>query len=284
MKILFLGTAAAEGIPALFCSCQTCLRAGEAGGPDIRARSGFLVNGHLLIDLNPDIMLQKRLYRLDLAAVDTLCFTHSHTDHLDTAELTRRSTRYYAHIPGEKALAVYGNRKVCALIAGGLELEFGRAEDPSLAIHEIAPKSLIRSAELRITALKARHDPAEDCLLYLVQEGGTSFFQMNDTSLPGEDLERALAEALEGRKLGAVSMDCTQGRVNGGNSHMGIGDNQKVKERLIAAGLADEKTRFIANHFSHNARMLHRELEEALAPCGIVPAYDGMILELPQTP
>lgn len=281
MKILFLGTAAAEGIPALFCRCETCLRAGKAGGREIRTRSGFLVNGRLLIDLNPDIMLQKHRYHLDLAAVDTICFTHSHTDHLDTAELTRRSTRYYAHIPGEKALVVYGNRKVCTLITGGLELEFGRPEDPSLEIREIAPKSLIRSGELRITALKARHDPAEDCLLYLVQEGGTSFFQMNDTALPGEDLEQALAEALGGRKLDGVSIDCTQGKVNGGNSHMGIGDNGRVKERLIAAGLADEKTRFIANHFSHNARMLHGELEEALAPYGIVPAYDGMILELP---
>jgi phosphoribosyl 1,2-cyclic phosphate phosphodiesterase len=280
MKILFLGTAAAEGIPALFCTCETCLRAGKAGGRDIRARSGLLVNGHLMIDLNPDIMLQKRLYSLDLSAVDTICFTHSHTDHLDAAELTRRSTRYYAHIPNEKALAVYGNRKVCALITGALELEFGLPGDPSLEIHEIAPGGTVESAELRLTAVKARHDPAEDCLLYLVREGETSFFQMNDTALPGEDLERSLAEALGGRKLGAVSMDCTIGKTTDSGSHMGVGDNITVKERFMAAGLADEQTRFIATHFSHNARMIHRELEEALSPHGIIPAYDGMILEL----
>jgi phosphoribosyl 1,2-cyclic phosphate phosphodiesterase len=281
MKILFLGTAAAEGIPALFCVCETCLRAGKAGGRDIRARSGFLVNGHLMIDLTPDIMLQKRLYGLDLAAVDTICFTHSHTDHLDTAELTRRSTRYYAHIPNAKPLAVYGNRKVCALIAQGLELEFGLPEDPSLEIHEIAPGRVVQSAELRLTAIKARHDPAEDCLLYLVREGETSFFQMNDTSLPGEDLERALTETLGGRKLSAVSMDCTQGKISGGNSHMGIEDNIIVKERLMAAGLADGKTCFIATHFSHNTGMIHGELDKALSPHGITPAHDGMILELP---
>jgi phosphoribosyl 1,2-cyclic phosphate phosphodiesterase len=281
MKILFLGTAAAEGIPALFCACEICIRAGKAGGHDIRARCGFLVNGHLMIDLNPDIMLQKRLYGLDLAAVDTICFTHSHTDHLDTAELTRRSTRYYAHIPNEKPLKVYGNRKVCALIVKGLELEFGLREESSLEIHEIAPNSVVQSEELRLTAIKARHDPAEDCLLYLVREGETSFLQMNDTALPGEDLERTLAEALGGRKLNAVSMDCTQGKISGGNSHMGVEDNIIMKERLMAAGLADEKTCFIATHFSHNAGMIHGELNEALSPHGIIPAYDGMILELP---
>jgi phosphoribosyl 1,2-cyclic phosphate phosphodiesterase len=176
-----------------------------------------------MIDLSPDIMLQKRLYSLDLAAVDTLCFTHSHTDHLDTAELTRRSTRYYAHIPNEKALAVYGNKKTCALIVKGLELEFGFPEDSSLEIHEIAPNSVVQSAELRITALRARHDPAEDCLLYLVREGGTSFFQMNDTALPGENLERSLEEALGGGKLSAVSMDYTIGKITNSSSHMGIG-------------------------------------------------------------
>jgi phosphoribosyl 1,2-cyclic phosphate phosphodiesterase len=52
----------------------------------------------------------------------------------------------------------------------------------------------------------------------------------------------------------------------------------------MAAGLADEKTRFIATHFSHNAGMIHRELEEALSPYGIIPAYDGMILELSPLP
>jgi phosphoribosyl 1,2-cyclic phosphate phosphodiesterase len=240
-----------------------------------------MVNGHLMIDLNPDVMLQKRLYRLDLSALDTICFTHSHTDHLDTAELTRRSTRYYAHIPGEKPLAVYGNRKTCDLIAKGLELEFGLPEDPSLEIHEIAPAGLVQSGELRITAIEARHDPAEDCLLYLVQEGETSFFQMNDTALPGEHMEQALAEALGGRKLDAVSMDCTMGKTADSKSHMGIRENIAVKERLLTAGLAGQKTRFIATHFSHNTGMLHRELEDALSPHGIVPAYDGMILELP---
>ncbi|MDR3138317.1 MAG: hypothetical protein LBT95_01450 [Treponema sp.] len=279
MEVLFLGTAAAEGIPALFCKCETCLRAGLAGGHDIRSRCGFLINRHLMLDMTPDIMLHKLRYNLDLTAVDAVCFTHSHTDHLAWAELTFRGSPY-AYIPGGPPLAVYANKKSCFVIREGLKFEFGVPEDPSLEIHEIAPGSVIQRGELRVTALKARHDPREDCLFFLLEEGERAFLQMNDTGLPEEDLERVLAEALRGRKLDAVSMDCTTGREKGSAGHMGMGENIFLKKRLLDAGLASGKTRFISNHFSHNGHVSHGELCEVLGAQGIVPAYDGMILEI----
>ena len=38
MKLQYLGTAAAEGWPALFCTCDNCARARAAGGKNIRTR------------------------------------------------------------------------------------------------------------------------------------------------------------------------------------------------------------------------------------------------------
>ena len=49
MKITFLGTAAAEGIPALFCNCQCCTEARRRGGKNLRTRSQSLINDDLLI-------------------------------------------------------------------------------------------------------------------------------------------------------------------------------------------------------------------------------------------
>jgi phosphoribosyl 1,2-cyclic phosphate phosphodiesterase len=280
MEILFLGTAAAEGIPALFCRCEYCREAALRGGRDLRLRCSFLVNRHLLLDFSPDVMTHKRLYNLDLAAVDTVCITHSHTDHLNVPDLGYRDTQYFAHIPDEKPLQLYGNKKSCAVIRQGLEFEFGILKDDCLEIHEIAPGSIVQSAKLRITALAARHDPREDCMFFLVQEEKTAFLQMNDTALPGEDLERSLAGLLQGKKLNAVSMDCTNGREPGGKTHMSIEDIVVLKKRLVNAGLADEKTIFAANHFSHNGHILHAELEQTLAPHNIIPAWDGMVLAL----
>ena len=280
MEILFLGTAAAEGIPALFCRCAVCLNAGGLGGREHRSRCGFLINQRLMLDLTPDCMHHKLRYNLDLAAVEVLCLTHSHTDHLNVADLCYRATDCYAHIPDEKPLRVYGNQKCCAVIRQGLDFEFGQAEIPSLELHEIGVKSVVECGALTVTALRARHDPREDCLFFLVREGDAAFLQMNDTALPGEELERDLAEALGGRKLNAVSMDCTHGKMQGTSGHMGMAENFTLKKRLIASGFADSGTRFIANHFSHNGCAGYEESAGLLAPQGIVPAYDGMVLRV----
>ena len=50
MKITYLGTAASEGLPAPFCTCEVCRRAREAGGKSVRTRSQALVDESLLID------------------------------------------------------------------------------------------------------------------------------------------------------------------------------------------------------------------------------------------
>jgi phosphoribosyl 1,2-cyclic phosphate phosphodiesterase len=278
MEILFMGTAAAEGIPALFCRCEICRRAAKAGGKDVRSRCGYLINKRLMLDLTPDILYHKFRYELDLAAVEAVCFTHSHSDHLNWADLAFRVTPWFAVIPGEKPLKIYANHCSCELIKKGLDFDPGQAENASLEIHEIAPRSVIECAALRLTAFRAVHNPPEDCLFYLVEEGDTAFLQMNDTAMPGDDLEERLAKALNGKKLSIVSMDCTQGKEDGGSGHMAIESNIMVKERLMSGGFADGQTRFFANHFSHNGHCLHDELSLALAPHGITPAYDGMIL------
>ncbi len=51
MKLTYLGTAAAEGWPAVFCNCPCCRQARVLGGKDIRTRSQALVNEDLLLDL-----------------------------------------------------------------------------------------------------------------------------------------------------------------------------------------------------------------------------------------
>lgn len=48
MKLQYLGTAAAEGWPALFCECDHCKRAKEAGGRNIRTRSQAVIDDTLM--------------------------------------------------------------------------------------------------------------------------------------------------------------------------------------------------------------------------------------------
>ena len=54
MILTFLGTAAAEGVPAVFCNCKFCNEARRLGGKNIRTRSQSIVNDDLLIDIPAD--------------------------------------------------------------------------------------------------------------------------------------------------------------------------------------------------------------------------------------
>ena len=60
MHFQYLGTAAAEGWPAVFCNCPLCKRAALLGGRNIRTRSQALINKDLLIDLPPDAGLPRQ--------------------------------------------------------------------------------------------------------------------------------------------------------------------------------------------------------------------------------
>ena len=47
MNLTYLGTAAAEGWPGIFCRCEFCERAKRLGGRDIRTRSQALLDDAL---------------------------------------------------------------------------------------------------------------------------------------------------------------------------------------------------------------------------------------------
>lgn len=81
MTIRYLGTAAAEGLPAVFCNCPACLNARRRGGRNVRTRSQVLVNDDFLIDFPMDTYLHALRFRLDLSAVRHVFITHSHMDH-----------------------------------------------------------------------------------------------------------------------------------------------------------------------------------------------------------
>ena len=69
MKIKYLGTGAAEGIPAVFCHCNICNHARLKGGRNIRTRSQLLVDDNILIDFGPDSFMHSLMYSISLADI-----------------------------------------------------------------------------------------------------------------------------------------------------------------------------------------------------------------------
>ena len=100
MKIQYLGTAAAEGWPGIFCNCKVCKEALRRGGKDIRTRSQAVIDDKILIDLPPDTYLHMLTYGLDMPSIRTMLVTHSHQDHWYPEELMMRREGFAVDMKG----------------------------------------------------------------------------------------------------------------------------------------------------------------------------------------
>ncbi len=276
MQIQYLGTAAAEAFPAVFCHCCACRVARRLGGKNIRARAGASINaGALLIDFPPDINAASLKYDIDLGNLSHLLVTHAHSDHFAVEELMNRDSAYCAHFPeGERPLHVYGNHTVLSTLERALLLNFGESQRPSFAPHIVEPFQPFVAGDLRIIPLLALHNRSEQCYIYIVESDEKRLLYAHDTGyFPEVDWEY-----ITGMPFDLVSLDCTFGPIKDGDNHMGIPDNVELQSRMEALHCTTGSTQFIINHFSHNGGMVHEELQQLAAPYGLVVAYDGLTI------
>ena len=280
MKLMYLGTAAAEGVPAVFCQCSNCREAMRRGGKDIRFRSGALVNDHILIDFSPDLYAAKLRFQLDLGDVRSVLVTHAHMDHFNREDIGMFIPPY-AHVDHPGTLTLYGSsftEKVWNEYTGEQLLKEPEVTK-AVTFRTLAPFETLDVEELRVTALKAVHSCPES-LFYLLEQEGSTFLYANDTGVfPEETWDYLKAHVT--RPLTVVSLDSTMGRLkNRYNGHMSFEQNIEVRERMLRDGIADEKTRFICHHFSHNGIILYDELTKMMKPHGFDVAYDGLTVTL----
>jgi len=83
MRIRFLGTGAAEGIPAINCDCPHCRRAREEDGKLMRERASILFSlpGYeLLVDTPPDI--RRLINKNNITHLDGIFITSSSYEHV----------------------------------------------------------------------------------------------------------------------------------------------------------------------------------------------------------
>ena len=275
MKLQYLGTAAAEGWPCVWCNCEFCQKARKLGGRNIRTRSQAIVDDELLLDFPCDTWLHALRENLDLSAVRWLFVTHSHTDHIYPAELVNRGGEY-AHGMKSPDLEIFCNQAVKDYLfrAAGQELEPEVRE--LLHIHVAEPFVPIQAGPYTVMPLPAKHMRTEQALIYLIEKEGKSLLYAHDTGRFYPEVYEFLEK--RGRPIDLISLDCTSGcYCNGDRSgHMGFPDTVIVREKLLKLGAADGHTRFILNHFSHNGKWLYDEISARAEAAHMTAAYDGM--------
>ncbi len=282
MKIQYWGTAAAEGVPGIFCNCETCRLARQYKGRKIRTRSQVLVNDDLLIDFGPDTYSNSLRYDFNLTNLENLLITHPHEDHLYSEELWHRLKGYACEI-GTPSLSVHGSEdtllKLCTV-----DKEVKGFQNQSRVLYDVMkPYETRQIGRYMVTALPAQHGTKQP-FVYLIEEGAKSFLLLNDCGRPSYDLYDYLIK--RGIVLSAISFDTTYGNENVlkkygvADHHMGLYDVVAVRGFLDMNGVANDKTVCIVTHFSHQG--IDADYDKMCAHAsryGIIVSYDGLEIE-----
>ena len=276
MKLQYLGTAAAEGFPALFCECDTCRRAREAGGKNLRMRTGLLVNDTALIDFPPDVMAMMQYRGVRFSAVRDIFVSHSHSDHLDVEDLVMRRGPVFCVIENDRPIHVHMN----AMSKQRLDDYIPYEREPYDGYMRITVNEYFKTYEaengVRFTFLPADHAPKEQAGFYVIEDGEKTAVYANDTGFFPEETMAYLKTL----SIDFLSLDCTYGPRDLDRGHMGIPANRRVVKELREAGALKADATIVIHHFTHNCGLLHEELEREVEQDGFLVSYDGMIVEL----
>lgn len=276
MKIKFLGTAAFEGIPALFCSCDVCRESRALGGRNIRMRSSAMIDDKIMLDFTNDSLAHIINYNLDFSKLEHLFITHSHSDHFNYYDLEAK-LKWYAN-PGNPVLNVYANESCIKLATSHME-KYGDV-DGYLSFHAIKHFNSIGVDDYTITPIPARHKtefPDENSSIYVIEHEGKKVLYGLDSGWYNDETWKYL----ESIYLDCLILDCTNGllQFEVGN-HMGLADNLKVVKRLMEKGAINENIKLVSTHFSHNGKVVYDKHCTEFENQGITMSYDGMEINI----
>lgn len=277
MKLKFLGTAAAEGIPAIFCSCETCKLSAKLGGKNLRKRSSLLIDDKIMIDFTNDILHYVHAYQLDLSKLEHIMITHSHSDHFNIFDLEFKLIWYTNR--GNPALNIYANEKCLSRVYNTPEFSGWDKLNVKdrLKFHTVNRMKEFQINDYKITPLPANHVTSyqgEESCIYVIEKDGKRLLYGLDSGWYAEDTWKYL----ETHKFDCLILDSTIAflEVNGPSNHMALSENVNVIKRLKDSHSIDDKTLLISTHFSHNGKVVYERDKQAYLEKGLTMTYDGM--------
>ncbi len=268
MKITYLGTAAYEGFPALFCNCEYCVEARRLGGKNIRTRSQSLIDDDLLVDFPADTYFHFLQNGIEGDKIKYLLVTHSHCDHLYVDDIMARGYPY-AHNMRNETLKIF-----CSETAS----KTFKKTPKNAEITVLKAFETVNFGRYSVTALPARHMPNGEPFIYVIK-GDKTVLYAHDTGYFYEEVFDFIDK--NGIVFDLVSFDCTcvDLPTSDESGHMGFANIDRVLNRLASMSAIRKDTVKVVNHFSHNGGPLHHVLEERAREYGCTVSYDGCKIE-----
>lgn len=260
MKLEFLGTGAAD---------WNLQRDQHMEG--FRRLSSALLDDKLLLDPGPHVFHYMETYQKPdlLDHLDYVLITHSHGDHFDMNTVRR----------------IHEMRPNCRFY--GSEATARNFWGTGIPYTAILPQYDYQIGDYWVTPLRSTHEGAFDEITYiysLVDASGKKFFYGTDTALPPA---KSFSYIYRGG-YDLFVMELTIGDYPDAPhlcAHMTLPTfrlmlNLFNKKRPDRQDTIKENGKFLVTHLAKDWHKPHAELAEQLAPMGVAPAYDGLVVEV----
>jgi phosphoribosyl 1,2-cyclic phosphate phosphodiesterase len=255
MRVTVLGCGTSSGVPIIGCRCPVC----RSDDPrNRRQRCAILVAKgptRVLVDTPPELRLQCLDAGVD--RLDAVLYTHAHADHVNGLDDVRQF-----NLLMDRPIEAFGD----AAVLERIRERFGYAflpPDPKKgwwrpALVPVPIEGPFRVGELDIRPFEQQHGRRPSWGFRF----GALAYSPDVNGLP----EAALAEL---RGVDVWVVDCLRDQPHPSHAHL---------EQTLAWIDQVRPERAILTHMSHE--LDYRDLAGRLPP-GVEPAYDGMVLELP---
>ena len=251
-KLTFLGTGTSQGVPMIGCNCEVC-KSPDSRDKRLRASAFIEYNGvKFLIDAGPDFRYQ--MLRAGISSVDAILLTHNHKDHTGGLD----DIRAFNYLE-KKAAEIYCEKYV----EDALKMEYSYA------------------------FAENKYPGAPDWHVHLIDENPFSINGVDIIPIRGKHFKLPVL----GYRIGNIAY-CTD------MNHIAEEEFEKLHDL----------DHFVINCVRRGRHISHFSLEEAIAVCqrvgarhswlthlshqlptysllaaelpdGILPAYDGLVLE-----
>ncbi len=252
MRVIVLGCATSTGVPIIGCTCPVCT---SENPKNKRTRCSLYVETqgkNILIDTSTDLRFQA--LRHSITKLDAVLYTHSHADHTHGID----ELRTY-NFMNNMVIPCFGNTQTLANIENNFKYIFDGVRSaggkPKLELNIINGEFGIGDAS--VIPVEIYH---ADWLIYGYRIGNMAY--LTDCSgIPSESMDK-----LQGLELLIISAL----RYRPHEAHL------NVEEAVMTVGELNPRLT-VLTHMGHELE--YDKLKSEL-PDGIVPAYDGMEVEL----
>lgn len=266
MRIRFLGTGAAEGVPAIFCNCPVCNEARRNHGKCVRKRAAILVNDDMCVDFGPDIVQAFEEESVNGLELEHLLVTHAHFDHFYPENIETRGKRYLKReIP---KLNIYGNQSVFDSLD-----RIGVCDDEvKIQRHLLKHGDDVKVGRYQVKAISANHAHSTGgAFNYCISDGNVSMLYATDTG----PYSREIYECFADQTFDIVVFDATNIFLNKSRNHLTLSSMREMLDIFSRIGCIKKDAVILGTHFSHTGyeNFAHFDL---LKNYGIHAAWDGL--------